>query len=500
MKATSVEPSPPVMHAGHDLQTLQQAASKGLLILLWLHLPLLAAIAIAVGHPMLFTELFAMGLAGSATAIWWFSHNGRDTRLTIAVAFIGMVALVVDQLSGHPWQLDSHMYFFAALAVLAAYCDWRVLLIAAAAAALHHLVLNFLLPAAIYPGGADFGRVCIHALILVLETAVLIWLTHQLATLFTLSSAALAAAETARTAEAAAYVRQAEAQTQSEIAVRAAQTILSRRFEADVGALVLDVASAVATVHGNAETLSATAQEASIRTATIVAASTQAAMNVQTVAAATEELSASVSEITSQIARAAQIAHRAVAQTEETSDTVKRVADLAGRIETVVHLINGIAGQTNLLALNATIEAARAAEAGKGFAVVATEVKALATQTAQATQEIRTQIAAIQDESTRAVSAIGGIMQVIADLGSITVAVAAAVEQQSAATAEIARSAQQAAIGTEAISNNLSALALAAEQTGAAAEAGRSASGHLSDHCEKMTGSVRSFVGTLQAA
>jgi methyl-accepting chemotaxis protein len=97
--------------------------------------------------------------------------------MTVAVTLVGMVALIVDQLGGDPWQIDSHMYFFAALAVLAAYCDWRVLLMGAGTVALHHLVLNFVLPAAVFPGGADFGRVVLHAVILILETAVLVWLT-----------------------------------------------------------------------------------------------------------------------------------------------------------------------------------------------------------------------------------------------------------------------------------------------------------------------------------
>jgi methyl-accepting chemotaxis protein len=409
-----------------DITSLRRQANDGLLALLWLHIPILAVVAMILGHGWLITELLAIGLAGAATLCWRTAPDSVETRLTVAVALVGMVALIVDQLSGDAWQIDSHMYFFAARAVLAVYCDWRVLLMGAGATAAHHLILNFLLPAAVFPGGADFGRVVLHAVIV--------------------------------------------------------------------------VAAAVAELHGNAAAFSGTAQRASDSTARIVAASGETSASIQVVAAATEELSASVQEISGQIARAAGSANQAVDQTRQTAETIERLAGLTGGIETIVGLINGIARQTNLLALNATIEAARAGEAGKGFAVVASEVKALAAQTANATDEIRSQIAAIQTETGHAVGAIGGITRTIADLGAITAAVAAAVEQQGAATAEIARSARQGAQGTETIASNLSALAQVSQDTQWAAEAGQAASGRLSGDCGKMASSVRQFVGDLRAA
>jgi methyl-accepting chemotaxis protein len=488
-----------MVESRHDIAELQENTSKGLLVLIWLHLPLLAAIAALLGHDWLLTETIAAGLAGAATACWYLSGNSLETRLTVAVVLIGMVALIVNELSGNPWQIDSHMYFFAALAVLAAYCDWRVVLMAAVAIALHHLVLNFLLPAAIFPAGADFGRVVLHAVIVVLEAAVLIWLTHQLARLFDLSRTAMESAEAARQAETAAHAREAALAVDAETTKAQARQLLAQRFEADVGAMVRDVAAAAKGVHANAESLSGSASQTAGGMARIVDVSRGTTQSVQSVAAATEELSASVAEITGQIARAAGITDQAMRQARETGDTMKHLAEMAGRIETVVQLINGIAGQTNLLALNATIEAARAAEAGKGFAVVANEVKALATQTAKATEEIRGQIAAIQSETESAVGAIGDMTRTIADLGAITTAIAAAVEEQSAATAEIARSAQQAASGTEAISENLTTLAQVSSDTGSAAAASLDASGQLSAHCAKMTGSVLDFVGSMRA-
>jgi methyl-accepting chemotaxis protein len=483
-----------------DLVALQTTASKGLLILIWLHPPILAIMAALLGHAWLLTEGIAIGLGATATVCWVFSPNSLESRLTIAVAFVGMVSLVVQQLDGNAWQIDSHMYFFAALAVLAAFCDWRVLLAAATAIALHHLILNFVLPAAIYPGGADFGRVLLHAVIVILETGALVWLTHKLTVLFAVSHAALDEAAKAQAAEVAAHAREAAGRTDVEAAKRDAQRVLSQRFEAEVGELVREVATAAAGVHSNAESLSGTASRTSESTTRIVEASRTTGACMETMTTATRELSTSVSAISDQIARATTMSHEAARQSNETTETMSRLAAMTGRIETVVQLINGIAGQTNLLALNATIEAARAAEAGKGFAVVANEVKALATETAKATGDIRGQIAAIQTETEHAVSAIGGIAQTIADLGGITTAIAAAVQEQATATEAITRSAQQAADGAEAISSELTTLARAANDTGTAADAGREASGHLSADCSKMTDRVHVFLSNLLAS
>ena len=482
------------------IATMQLLASKGLLVLLWLHPPVLVLIAVAVGHSWLDYPLIGVGIAGVATLSWVVARNRLETRLAIGLGLVGMVALVVAEFSGDPWQLDTHMYFFATLAVLAVYCDWVVLLAAAGAIAVHHLLLNFLLPEAIYPGGADLGRVVLHAGIVVLETAVLVWLTHQLARLFARSEAAIVAANAARAAEAEAHGREAEAKARAAVAQAETRQLLARRFEAEVGALVRDVAAAAAQVHTNATTLSGTAAQAADSSARMADASRGTRLDVQTVASATEELSSSVAEISAQITRAAAITQMAVRQTTDTTQTIGRLAGLAGRIEAVVQLINDIAGQTNLLALNATIESARAAEAGKGFAVVANEVKALATKTAQATDDIRGQIAAIQTETSGAEAAIAAIVKTIGELGEVTGAIAAAVEEQSAATSEIARSAQDVSDGTGRIADNLTVLSQTSSQTNEAADAGRAASDALSAHCTRMADAVRAFVGGLQAA
>jgi methyl-accepting chemotaxis protein len=256
----------------------------------------------------------------------------------------------------------------------------------------------------------------------------------------------------------------------------------------------LDTLTAASTeMHATAGSMSTTAEETSRQATAVATASGQASTNVQTVAAATEQLHASISEISRQVTQSAEIAGTAVVEADRTNTTIQ------GLVETV-SLIQNIASQTNLLALNATIEAARAGESGKGFAVVANEVKALASQTAKATEEISTQIAAIQGETGHAVEAIKAIGRTIREMNEIATTIAAAVEEQGAATRDISHNIQLVAQGTNGVATNVARVNEVAEETGAAATQVLAAASDLSRQADKLRGDVTGFLDKIRAA
>jgi methyl-accepting chemotaxis protein len=246
--------------------------------------------------------------------------------------------------------------------------------------------------------------------------------------------------------------------------------------------------------------LSGAADNAALCTGSASAASSCASANVRDIASAADELSASIREIDRQVAQSTEIAHRAVNETERTNATVQALNEAAGRIGDIVRLINDIAEQTNLLALNATIEAARAGGAGRGFAVVANEVKALAGQTARATDDIGAQIAGMQHATMRSIEAIGAIERTIRDIGGISSAIAAAVTQQGAATQEIARSVDTAARHAIETANEVNRVGEATTETRDSAGAVKAVADELGGVAARIRGQVDQFFATLHAA
>lgn len=281
---------------------------------------------------------------------------------------------------------------------------------------------------------------------------------------------------------------------------RQAMHDLASSFEENVGAIVQTVSSAASELEATAQSMSSIAEETNYQASAVASASEQASANVQTVAGAAEELSASIDEIGRQVRHSSAVASRAADKARDTHAVIQGLTVQAAKIGEVVELINTIAAQTNLLALNATIEAARAGEAGRGFAVVANEVKALANQTARATEDISSQIAAVQTETSSAVAAIEEIAAIVSEVNEATASITQAVTEQNAATREIARNVREASAGTKEVSSNISGVTQAAQEAGAASEQVVTASRELAINSNRLSSEMDRFLTHVRAS
>jgi methyl-accepting chemotaxis protein len=485
------------------LDQFRQKFARMLIHFIWLNVFLVMGTAWWVGNVSLVAVCGAALLLGvAATGAWVKFGSSVETRLATSMSLAGLVALLVAALAVPDgqisYQLDAHMYFFAVLAILASWVDWRALVAYAAVVAVHHIVLNFAMPWAVFPSGADFTRVVFHAVIVVAEVGALWWMTDSLERAFTASDKAREDAEAARARSMALQQKT----TQHDETVRASQQATNERilaFEGEIAAKLDAVGLKVREMRDAASELGTVAENTSTRAGSVSDASETASSNVQMVASAAEELSSSIAEISRQVEQTTSIVNRATENAQTSNSKVAGLANAANRIGEVVTLIQAIAEQTNLLALNATIEAARAGEAGRGFAVVAAEVKELATQTSKATEEIGAQIAAIQAETKDAVDSIGAIAATMDEVNSYTAAIAAAVGEQGSATQEISRNVAEAADGTGRVANNIDGVRESVERTSHSVSSMAEAAETLDLETQEMRRSITAFLKDVAA-
>jgi methyl-accepting chemotaxis protein len=482
------------------LAEIRTTVARWFIVYLWAHLPLIAAVGYLLDGALVLPVATATLCAAAATLTWWRARGEAATRFIAAVALMAMPSILVFQFAGHPWQIDMHMYFFAALAMLAAFCDWRTLFLATAAVAVHHLVLNFALPMAVFPAGGDFFRVVLHAVVIVVESATLIWISFHMVAALQEAEEAISAAEAAQSENALLADKQRQTEIASAEERRSAMQELARDLEANVMGIVKSVGDAANGLTVSAEALNGTADSAIQGSNSVADTAQVAAGNAQTVAAAAEQLTASIQEIAQQVSNSSNVAQNAAQQADNVMAKVGGLAEASQRIGEIVHLINDIASQTNLLALNATIEAARAGDAGKGFAVVASEVKNLAVQTSNATEEISGQINAIQGSTSEAVSAIEQINGVIREINEISSAVAAAVGEQGQATGEISQSAHSLLDSNHHVNDTIREVTGNMDETGRSATDVLAAAREMSGQSQDLRRHVDGFMKQIAAA
>ncbi len=313
-----------------------------------------------------------------------------------------------------------------------------------------------------------------------------------------MTQALLVLRENGRRHAAAGEARLAE---QAEIARRGTRMDgLCRDFDGEVGATLASVDQATARLRQTSDTMNGAAERSSREAGALASAAQEASAGVSTVAATAEELASSIAEISRQMTQSAKISKDAMGKAERTDAVIVGLSAASQKIGEIVTLIRNIASQTNLLALNATIEAARAGETGKGFAVVASEVKSLATQTAQATEDITQQINQIQGMTQAAVEGVRVILTVIREMDGITTGIAAAVEQQGAATAEIARNVHEVASAASQISASVVGVAQAVDQSSTVAGDARAAAEAMGGQAGHLKNTVANFLDGIRAA
>ncbi len=504
---------------------LDQLHQRGVVILVtaaWIWTLALQLVGLVIGGDLAWHALLIAALANAAPTLMAARGRHDDTaRLLVGTLAAVHPALLVYLLSGHPWQMDGHMYFFVALAALTVMCDWRPIALASALIAAHHLALDLIQPGWVFTGTGNFGRVMVHAVAVILQLAVLSYLTVQLRRLL------LRQAEARRDSErlaAEANQRRREAE-EATVAARAAELVaaeerdrrqalerdaaarrrgdmlqLAQGFHNSVEAMIDSVGAASAELEELARGLAQLARRASHDTAETAATASESSIGAAELAVRIADLSHSIAAIAARVDRQAQLSGDARDISASGHRAVMTLASRAGSIRSFADSIGEIASRTNLLALNATIEAARAGDVGRGFAVVANEVKQLAGQAGGATAQIHSLVGSMREGADTAQGALEGISQRVGELAATAQDIRVAIDDQRATAAAIDAAAGDAASGVTQMATRIRAVAAAASDAETLSERVSLSASQLSQNARDLRRATALFVDQLKAA
>lgn len=498
------------------LDDLRRAAARVFLYVLWAHVPLMVGLELVLGNFDWRVPFALAVIAGAVTLDYLRNPTGPSVQLSGSVGLALAVCFFVYTFRGHIWQPDAHMYFFAAFAMTTVFCNWRPVLAYAGVVAVHHLVLNYAMTAAVFPGEADLGRVLMHAVILILQAVAQIAVVIVLQRIFAEADRALSAAEAARATAQTLSDELAETSARSDRffdqLTRALQKIgagdfsgrlredrnapLTPRFAAikdSFNRLVESLAAMIAKVSEGASDLRATSDSLAAVAGEIAERAEKQAGTLAGSSAALRDLQARVQD-TAELARRADgvmgVNRREAEQGGEVLgkavEAMNRIEQSSAHIRKITEVIEDIAFQTNLLALNAGIEAARAGEAGRGFAVVATEVRALAQRATTSAKEIRGLVA---ESQSKVIEGSALVQRTSQSLGTLITSATDAADAVSQIAEKIGRQTQDLA----SMNADVGRLDQMTHQTAAIAEQSSATSVELRDSADALLSAIKAF-------
>ncbi len=505
------------------LRPVDQLRARGissLVLLSWSALALMTVTAAWLRIESLSMVIAVGALANAApTFMAWRKRHDLHARLVVGTVAAVMPALLVYLLRGHGWQMDAHMYFFVALAALAVMCDWRPIAAASMLIAIHHLVFEYAAPEWVFTGSGNVGRVVFHAFAVILQFAVLAYVTRRLELLLDAQHSAVSESRALAERAAAEHARAELALVAAQDAAQDAATERARRerleddaaaqrqaelhqlsvdFEHSVASVVVAIEAAADQLKGSAVFLDDMAGDAGRDATKVAVAASDATGDIRHVAEAIRNLSLSVSTVATAAQQQTDLTRTAQRHEERSGETLAALTLHADQIAAFVEEIRGIAAKTNLLALNATIEAARAGEAGRGFVVVAGEVKSLASEAARASDRVAGLLVDVRGSVGRATTDISEAVFAIREISQAAGDIAAAADKQREESRRVEAGAARAAETAGEIENDVGRVASAITAAVALSTQVRESATALSGGAHQLRGSSERFISQMR--